>query len=912
MRTVSAAFAAMQKSGDFRPVRKVELFRRLAAGNGWDATAIDITSEVKDLGRLAWKLDSDALNEWKFSNLAMVVDNSARQWDSAGIRFTGFNLYEAKVRISLGLRLATGDELLQSFTGVIADLPEASAEPTVSLELHSLERVLENADAEKIATLVSNELLGVGDGVKSDFLLSRFPVGWVKEVRVAGVPSRPLIDWALSGTNQLSQAKVSFQNIQPGSGQEVRADYYIWPVSLGLHELVGKVLDTLPYIERQTIETVSLPAFNRRILHTLSADWTNYEKYRVAVKDEPPPPTDDALLTIDPYDAELDWQLAESYSNINFKRLKDGACARWTSQYEGDYLPQQEYQQVEGSSMDPWIQDSAASSQTVLNSVFTSDQSSGVYRVLNLRSGSGADASLSVRTRMERLGGSSSVSFLVRAAGYNAGAVIHFDSLSGVRIRTFNSNSGLISVDTTQWHVYRLDIHGTGYGTGTYNFYIDGVFKASGNLNEVYVLEWGRSYLFHAFRASGDARFQVDFSRMNHAGQFPATGSLTQRVDYSSSLAILVVRGMITTMGPFWAELEGTAGGVRYYFSWWDGMSWSAETEVSNGGNLGSWTTGNVPLAVRLRMQITDTQETNQSGVKRLWLPAIAASPEIDGGDAESWDKLETGQALNNGNLYRWSHVSGIYGDPFIRPVNLPGNLITSDDDYKTAFGVEPRKMRFIFLLNTSGILPPMLNSNLITLRTKSITLLFANVGGRSVLSVIKELAELAAFEFGFTGEGKFFFRSRQPSGSPVLTLDDSNVLSVEDLRPGWDRVYNLVSATFGSYTATISPETEGEANPHSIDRYGARRLQVGGGSLAFQTDADLATVLARRYYSAYKLPKRCVSLTARFMPELELGDKVLYTLARPRQVGQAFEARVLGISHDLMAMKTELELLEA
>jgi hypothetical protein len=49
----------------------------------------------------------------------------------------------------------------------------------------------------------------------------------------------------------------------------------------------------------------------------------------------------------------------------------------------------------------------------------------------------------------------------------------------------------------------------------------------------------------------------------------------------------------------------------------------------------------------------------------------------------------------------------------------------------------------------------------------------------------------------------------------------------------------------------------------------------------------------------------------ARYMPELELGDQVAVNVQIPRQILQIFDSRVLGVAHDLMSFKTELDLLE-
>jgi len=68
---------------------------------------------------------------------------------------------------------------------------------------------------------------------------------------------------------------------------------------------------------------------------------------------------------------------------------------------------------------------------------------------------------------------------------------------------------------------------------------------------------------------------------------------------------------------------------------------------------------------------------------------------------------------------------------------------------------------------------------------------------------------------------------------------------------------------------------------------------------------------MAKRYFSRYKEPKRRATITARFMPELELGDRVTFTIPDPRRIGQMFDARIIGVAQDLMNFRTELDLLE-
>ncbi|HOX23080.1 MAG TPA: hypothetical protein PLL10_06405 [Elusimicrobiales bacterium] len=230
MKTVSQAYKAAQASNLIYPVRKVELLRRLADGSGWEGTPIDVTTEIVRLDRLSWKLDTDALNEYKASNIRVEVNNSSRVWDdgSSG-RFAGFMRYRSRLRISLGLKVSGMDEVFPTFTGVIEDAIEDSATPTLQLEIKSIDQLLEDADADKAAIQISNELAGIGDGLRSEFELTQTPVGSVKEVREGSSALRPGTRWSVSNLNDpQKKAKLGFDAIQPASGAEVRADYIAW------------------------------------------------------------------------------------------------------------------------------------------------------------------------------------------------------------------------------------------------------------------------------------------------------------------------------------------------------------------------------------------------------------------------------------------------------------------------------------------------------------------------------------------------------------------------------------------------------------------------------------------------------------------------------------------------------------
>ncbi|HOX22143.1 MAG TPA: hypothetical protein PLL10_01660, partial [Elusimicrobiales bacterium] len=709
MKTVSQAYKAAQASNLIYPVRKVELYRRLADGSGWDATAIDVTTEVAQLDRLSWKLDTDALNEYKASNIRVDVNNSTRLWDdgSAG-RFAGFLRYRSRLRISLGLKVAGADEIFSVFTGVIEDAIEDSDSPKLQLEVQSIDQLLEDADADKAAIPISNELLGIGDGLKSEFELAQTPVGLVKEVRAGAEVLRPGTRWTASNLNDpQKKAKLSFDTIQPATGAEVRADYIAWKRDRQIHDIVNDLLNSVPEVQKLPVETVNFePAAQRELLHTCIGDFTSYNLRRAVITPEADPPEGDGQLTIDPYDTITKWQEALSNTRINFYRITGGIHPRWTSQYEADYEPAQEKWTVEGNGSFPWFEFLPnGTTATLSGSVRTVTHAGGSDYVLQ---NSAEEFTLSrcvcARIRFSSISGTVTLGTMVQASPF-LGAQIEFLNLNQVRVRSATTSANY-NVNLTQFHTFRLALTLTSVSAGTWALFVDGTQVLSGVLG---AFSSGTSGI--RLQSSGANTFHIDYLRYNGVAPTPATGELTLKVDYGPQLAGLTTFSLINTLGALFAELQGLASGAQFYYSWSaDDYTYSAETTVANGGNLGSWTNVQSPRHVKVRIVLMDTLESLPYGIKRLWMPAIAESPLIDGGTGiVSWDTWKAVTEANNGSVQRFTaaEANSMSGFSFHRAIG-PGDTIISDE-FAVSMGFPlPAKMVFITLFNTSGINPPV------------------------------------------------------------------------------------------------------------------------------------------------------------------------------------------------------------
>lgn len=918
MKTVSAPYQDTQESSQILPVRKVELYRRLANGSDWEAQATDITNEIVRLDRLSWKLDTDALNEFKASNIRIEVENTDRRWDDDSSRFVGFLRFRSKIRISLGLNVDNVEEIFPVFTGVIEDTNESSDKPVLQLEIESLDALLRTRSAEPAAILVTNELLGVGDGIASEFSTSQFPVGAVKEVRVGGVPERVGVRYNVAGLNDPSRpAKVSFVSIQPAPSQEVRADYLVWKKDQRIEQVASDLMAIIPQVPVSQIEPVVFdPPAERQILHTLQGDFEAYDLRLAKVDEEDSPPEEDGLVTMDPFDSKTEWETG-TLSHINSRRVAGGIAPQWTSQYEGDFLPGDEEVQVEGVPFGSW-QDLQSppnnANRTPSNGILSVVQPNiGDYIIRNPNEGTSLSRIVCARIRLTNINASRvEIGTRVPGGSPELGASIWFETLSAVRVRTGGTEFGPFNVNVTQFHNYRLALNMASANSGTWTLFIDGTQVGTGAVGQADLFMFSGIFL-HSISGSTGCAFDVDYLRFSGDGTTFPVGNWTRAVDYSVHLAGIVQSSLINTLGPFFAVPQGNAAGIQYFFSWSaNGTSYSTEQPVSIGANLGSFVPANAPRFVKFRIQITADDNPMLVGVKNLFLPALAISNVIDAGSGVvSWESWRAATDPADGTVSRFTAAAAATpsGFGYYRAVT-PSDSIESDDA-AVLDGATAERLVFITLLATSGESPPALRETVIDFTTRTVLVSMVNLGTRTVWDVLTELAKIADFEIGLDGEGKFFFRNKSPSASSVLTLGGSNLEKVQSFSPGWDRVFNSIRASFGSYVQEANSETEGEAAPTSVDRFGVRSLPIGGGSLVFQTDVDLATVMARRYFSRYKEPKRRATVSARYMPELELGDRVTVDIQIPRQILQSFDARVLGVAHDLMRFKTELDLLE-
>jgi hypothetical protein len=197
------------------------------------------------------KLDTDKLNEFKISNVNLVLKNDRRQWKAGkrggyfgatDIYPNGFEPNWTKFKIESGYDVNGTATYVPLFVGLATGFNTSAASDTVQVNVQGLEALLINANAENISTLVKYENMGTGNGSNKDFTTVHPGVGIIKEVSLNGTIKKPGTDYSISQTDDPTLgAKISFTTA-PASGVVVMITYRYWKQNQKIEDVVGDLL----------------------------------------------------------------------------------------------------------------------------------------------------------------------------------------------------------------------------------------------------------------------------------------------------------------------------------------------------------------------------------------------------------------------------------------------------------------------------------------------------------------------------------------------------------------------------------------------------------------------------------------------------------------------------------------------
>lgn len=384
-----------------------------------------------------------------------------------------------------------------------------------------------------------------------------------------------------------------------------------------------------------------------------------------------------------------------------------------------------------------------------------------------------------------------------------------------------------------------------------------------------------------------------------------------------------------------WHEVTLQGNGsfyVRFYCE--VGGSWARITSqaivMDGAGSVRFWfmnVTGGTFLGSRERIRIDDVTSLHLDASGE-WLSA-----EIDLGDAPvSWGSVSVSGQENGGSWTIKTQTSATSGSGYEDLADLgPGSVPTS---------TKQRYLKIYARLDVqagyfSGY-GPTIESIILTYSGSTIVMAMANFSSMTAFDAIQKLARLANYEFGFDGNGVFFFRSKIPGGSAVVNLSQADGISqISQFRYGTDLIINSAQVTYNGYFAKWDSTDAAEAHPTSIERFGKMISSEDMSDLLLAYDANLAEAVARARFEANHLPMKRFKMRTKIIPHLDLGDIVgvsyyedpkdednifgdpLRTMGEapmglPENVlARGMECKVIGIEFDPMNRTCDLEVQE-
>jgi hypothetical protein len=217
---------------------------------------------------------------------------------------------------------------------------------------------------------------------------------------------------------------------------------------------------------------------------------------------------------------------------------------------------------------------------------------------------------------------------------------------------------------------------------------------------------------------------------------------------------------------------------------------------------------------------------------------------------------------------------------------------------------------------------------------TASTVVTLANFTGLTCYEAIAALAQFADYEFGFKSDETFFFRSKSTPTNPQAVFDKTVLTMVPSVIHGYDRVFTKIRANYGAFSTDAT--SDGLYRLSGLARVSRARLDLDGGSILIDEDADVATGVANAYLARYSKPRRRPKVNAKLLPHIELsdvlqisfsdnlpqgwtigdssvelGDTALQLYGKDTQILHEFIGKVIGIRFDTDNWETEFDMEE-
>jgi hypothetical protein len=185
-------------------------------------------------------------------------------------------------------------------------------------------------------------------------------------------------------------------------------------------------------------------------------------------------------------------------------------------------------------------------------------------------------------------------------------------------------------------------------------------------------------------------------------------------------------------------------------------------------------------------------------------------------------------------------------------------------------------QVKWVPAASSTGTNDVTLHSLSMNYTTTSTTIAMANFTGKTVYQAIQGLGQFTNYEWGFTADEEFFFRSKRAQQDEDIILTRPLILKISGLKTGQDRVYSEVKATYGSFSSVLTAQGDSPEDPRA--KFGDRVLEIDGGDILVNDDADIATGVAAIFFSDFSRAKRTFKATCKLLPQIDLSDVALVT----------------------------------
>lgn len=216
-------------------------------------------------------------------------------------------------------------------------------------------------------------------------------------------------------------------------------------------------------------------------------------------------------------------------------------------------------------------------------------------------------------------------------------------------------------------------------------------------------------------------------------------------------------------------------------------------------------------------------------------------------------------------------------------PVTYSLNYASSEDgtnfselqetNLNTDLGINERYLYFIFqIVSASPNGADLLAANA-TYYTSSLLLNLVNLGGKSVLDALQDLALISGYEFGVDRQGVFFFRPRSQSTTPIYDLGHDEIVQINNISKKMSDFFTKLTLQF-SQTPLEFYANEGE-KPTPLDRYGVINKNIDKPDIVNYDNPELAQAIGPQLLAIYSNLSNIVQATGKLNLALELGDIV-------------------------------------